>query len=77
MQLKSEISYLNEKLVAANQAKDNLQIQLDQMIEDSNAAITNVDNIQQENDKLSTLLADQMKKNDDLEKQLETLRDGN
>ena len=74
VQLKSEISYLNEKLVTANQARDNMQIQLDQMIKDSNAAVTNEDNIQQENDKLRKLLADQLKKNNDMEKQVETLR---
>jgi len=74
VQLKSEISYLNEKLVTANQARDNMQIQLDQVIKDSNAAGTNEDNIQQENDKLRKLLADQLKKNNEQEKQLETLR---
>ncbi|MGD0571914.1 MAG: hypothetical protein ABSB11_02710 [Sedimentisphaerales bacterium] len=74
MQLKSEISYLNEKLVTANQARDNMQIQLDQMIKDSNSAVTDEDNIQQENDKLRKLLADQLKKNNEMEKQLETLR---
>ena len=74
VQLKIEISYLNEKLVAANMARDNMQIQLDQMIKDSNAAVTNEDNIQQENDKLRKLLADQLKKNNEQEKQLETLR---
>jgi chromosome segregation ATPase len=74
VQLKSEISYLNEKLVTANQARDNMQIQLDQVIKDSNAAATNEDNIQQENDKFRKLLADQLKKNNELEKQVETLR---
>jgi chromosome segregation ATPase len=74
VQLKSEISYLNEKLVAANRARDNMQIQLDQVIKDSNSAGTNEDNIQQENDKLRKLLAEQLKKNNELEKQAETLR---
>jgi chromosome segregation ATPase len=74
VQLKSEIGYLNEKLVTANQARDNMQIQLDQVIKDSNTAVTNEDNIQQENDKLRKLLTDQLKKNNELEKQLETLR---
>ncbi len=74
VQLKSEISYLNEKIVTANQARDNMQIQLDQVIKDSNTAVTNTDNIQQENDKLRKLLAEQLKKNNELEKQAETLR---
>jgi chromosome segregation ATPase len=74
VQLKSEISYLNEKLAAANMARDNMQIQLDQMIKDSNSAVTSTDDIQQENEKLRKLLADQLKKNKELEKQLETLR---
>ena len=74
VQLKSEISYLNEKLVAANLAKDNLQIQLNQLIEDSNATTTDAEDIQQENDKLKTLLAEQIKKNGELEKQVETFR---
>ena len=74
VQLKSEISYLNEKLVAANQARDNMHIQLDQVIKDSNSAVTNEDNIQQENDKLRKLLADQLKKNNDLEKRIENLK---
>ena len=74
VQLKSEISYLNEKLVAANLAKDNIQIQLAQLIEDSNATTTDVENVQQENDKLKTLLAEQIKKTGELEKQVETLR---
>ena len=74
VQLESEISYLNEKLVAANLARDNLQIQMDQVIKDSNAATINVDNIQQENDKLRKLLAEQLKKNNELEKQIEMLK---
>jgi chromosome segregation ATPase len=74
VQLKSEISYLNEKLVAASIARDNMQIQLDQVIKDSNSAATTEDNIQQENEKLRKLLANQLKKNNELEKQAETLR---
>ena len=74
VQLKSEISYLNEKLVTANQARDNAQIQLDQMIKDSNSAVTNEDNIQQENDKLRKLLAEQLKKDNELEKRIENLK---
>ncbi len=57
VQLKSEVSYLNEKLAAANLAKDNIQIQLDLLIEDSNATTTDAEDVQQENDKLKTLLA--------------------
>jgi len=74
VQLKSEVSYLNEKLAAANQAKDNLQIQLDQSIEDSNATTTDAEDVQQENDKLKTHLAEQIKKTGELEKQVETLK---
>ncbi len=74
VQLKSEISYLNEKLVTANQARDNAQIQLDHMIKDSNSAVTNEDNIQQENDKLRKLLAEQLKKDNELEKRIENLK---
>ena len=74
VQLKSEVSYLNEKLAAANQAKDNLQIQLGQLIEDSNSTTTDAENVQQENDKLKTLLAEQIKKTGELEKQVETLK---
>jgi chromosome segregation ATPase len=74
VQWKSEISYLNEKLVTANQARDNMQMQLDMMIKDSNAATTEVDDLQHENDKLRKLLAEQLKKNNDLEKQIETLK---
>jgi chromosome segregation ATPase len=74
VQLKSEISYLNEKLVAANQAKDKIQIQLGQLIEDSNATTTDAEDFQQENDKLKTLLAEQIKKTREMEKQVETLK---
>ena len=74
VQLKSEVSYLNEKLAAANQAKDNIQIQLDLLIEDSNATTTDADDVQQENDKLKALLAEQIKKTGELEKQVETLK---
>lgn len=74
VQLKSEVSYLNEKLAAANLAKDNLQIQLGQLIEDSNATTTDAEDIQQENTKLKTLLAEQIKKTGELEKQVETLK---
>ncbi len=74
VQLKSEVSYLNEKLATANQAKDNIQIQLNQLIEDSNATTTDADGVQQENDKLKTLLAEQIKKTGELEKQVETLK---
>ena len=74
VQLKSEVSYLNEKLAAANLAKDNLQIQLGLLIEDSNATTTDAEDIQQENTKLKTLLAEQIKKTGELEKQVETLK---
>ena len=74
VQLKSEVSYLNEKLAAANIAKDNLQIQLGQLIEDSNSTTTDAENVQQENDKLKTHLAEQIKKTGELEKQVETLK---
>jgi chromosome segregation ATPase len=74
VQLKSEISYLNEKLAAANQARDNTQIQLGQVIEDNNAATTDADDLQKENDKLRKLLAEQLKKNNELGKQVETLK---
>jgi chromosome segregation ATPase len=74
VQLKSEISYLNEKLVTANMAKDNLQIQLAQLIEDGNAATTDVEDVQQENDKLKAQLAEQIKKTGELQKQVETLK---
>jgi chromosome segregation ATPase len=74
VQLKSETSYLNEKLAAANQARDNAQIQLSQVIEDSNTVTTDADDLQQENDKLRKLLAEQLKKNNELEKQIETLK---
>ena len=74
VQLKSEVSYLNEKLAAANIAKDNLQIQLGQLIEDSNATTTDADGVQQENDKLKALLAEQIKRTGELEKQVETLK---
>ena len=74
VQLKSEVSYLNEKLAAANIAKDNIQIQLNQLIEDSNATTTDAEDVQQENDKLKTLLAEQIKKTGELEKQVETLK---
>jgi chromosome segregation ATPase len=74
VQLKSEISYLNEKLVTANMAKDNAQVQLSQIIEDSNTTITEADTFQQDNIKLRKLLAEQIKKNNELEKQIETLK---
>jgi chromosome segregation ATPase len=74
VQLKSEISYLNEKLVAANEARDKIQIQLAQLTEDSNATTTDADDLQQENDKLKTLLAEQIKKTGELQKQVETLK---
>ncbi len=74
VQLKSEISYINEKLITANQARDNAQIQLDQMIKDSNSATTDADGFQQENDKLRKLLADQLKKNNEMAKQVANLK---
>jgi chromosome segregation ATPase len=74
VQLKSEISYLNEKLVAANMAKDKIQIQLAQLIEDGNATTADVEDVQQENDKLKAQLVEQTKKTGELEKQVETLR---
>jgi chromosome segregation ATPase len=74
VQLKSEISYLNEKLVTANLEKDKIQIQLAQLIEDSNATTTDAEDVQQENTKLKTLLAEQIKKTGELEKQATTLK---
>lgn len=74
VQLKSEISYLNEKLAAANMAKDNFQIELSRIIEDHNAVTTDADDIQKENDKLRKILAEQLKKNNELTKQIETLK---
>ena len=74
VQLKSEISYLNEKLAAAHLARDNMQIQLGQVIEDNNATTTDADDLQKENDKLRKLLAEQLKKNNELTKQIETLK---
>jgi chromosome segregation ATPase len=74
VQLKSEISYLNEKLAAATLARDNMQIQLDKVIEDSNTVTTDADNLQQENDKLRKLLTEQLKKNNELGRQVETLK---
>jgi chromosome segregation ATPase len=76
VQLKSEISYLNEKLAAANMARDNMQIQLAQVIEDSNVATTDADDLQKENDKLRKLLAEQLKKNNDFIRQIEVLKTG-
>jgi chromosome segregation ATPase len=74
VQLKSEISYLNEKLAAANLARDNMQIQLSHVIEDNNAVATDADDLQKENGKLRKLLAEQLKKNNDLGMQIETLK---
>ncbi len=74
VQLKSEISYLNEKLVAANMEKDKIQIQLAHLIEDSNATTADVEDVQQENTRLKTQLAEQIKKTGELEKQVETLK---
>jgi uncharacterized protein YhaN len=74
VQLRSEISYLNEKLAAANIAKDNIQIQLNQLIEDSNLTTTDADDLQKENYKLKKALAGQIKKVGELEKQVETLK---
>jgi chromosome segregation ATPase len=74
VQLKSEISYLNEKLAAANLTRDKMQIQLGQVIEDSNTTITEADTLQEENIKLRKLLAEQLKKNNELTKQVETLK---
>jgi chromosome segregation ATPase len=74
VQLKSEISYLNEKLVAANQARDKIQIQLDLLIQDNNATTTDADNFQEENDKLRKLLAEQLKKTNEMGRQIETLK---
>ena len=75
VQLKSEISSLNEKLAAANLARDKMQVQLDQVTKDSSKVITSEDSIQQENDKLRKLLAEQLKKNKDMQKQMEMLKD--
>jgi hypothetical protein len=44
------------------------------LIEDSNATTTDAEDVQQENDKLKTLLAEQIKKTGDLEKQVGTLK---
>jgi chromosome segregation ATPase len=74
VQLKSEISYLNEKLVAANNARDKIQIQLDKLTEDQNAVTTDADEFLKENDNLKKMLAEQVKKGNELKIQLENLK---
>ena len=74
VQLKSEVSYLNEKLATANQARDNIQKKLDLLIEDANAVTTDAQDLEQENIKLRKLLAEQLKKNGESEKQMENLK---
>ena len=74
VQLKSEISYLNEKLDAANQARDKIQIQMAKLLEDQNAVTTDATDLQSENDKLRKVLAERIKKGNELTKQVETLK---
>jgi len=74
VRLKSEISYLNEKLASATQARDRIQIQLDKLLEDQNAVTTDADDLEKENGKLKKVLAEQIKKSNELGKQVENLK---
>lgn len=72
--LKGEISFLKDRLQTANQARNKLQNQLDQLNEDKEAVTTDAQDALQENDKLKSLLAEQTKKTDELQKQVEQLK---
>ncbi|RPJ73476.1 MAG: hypothetical protein EHM20_12175 [Alphaproteobacteria bacterium] len=74
VQLKSQISYLNEKLAVANQARDNIQDKFNKLIEDINMSATGTQDIEDENIKLRKLLAEQLKKSKETEKQIEMLK---
>jgi len=74
VKLKGEISYLRQNLQTENQARDNLQQKLDQLLEEKDTAITEAQDNQQQNDNLVLVLAEQTKKANDLEKQVEQLR---
>jgi chromosome segregation ATPase len=72
--LKGEISYLKEKLQTANQAQNKLQKQLDELLEENNAATKDTLDTQQETNNLKAMLAEQTKKAGDLAKQVEQLK---
>jgi chromosome segregation ATPase len=72
--LKGEISFLKDRLQTANQARNKLQNQLDQLNEDKEAVTTDAQDALQENDKLKSLLAEQTKKTDELQKQVDQLK---
>jgi chromosome segregation ATPase len=72
--LKGEVSFLKDRLQTANQARDKLQKQLDQLFEDKEAVTTDAQDALKENDSLKALLAEQTKKTDELQKQVEQLK---
>jgi chromosome segregation ATPase len=72
--LKGEVSYLNEKLQTANQDKDKLQQQLDDLLKERDTVITEADNSLEQTDKLTTVLAEQIRKANELQKQVEQLK---
>jgi uncharacterized coiled-coil DUF342 family protein len=47
---------------------------MDKLFEDQNAVTTDADDLQKENDKLKKVLAEQVKKGNELGKQVETLK---
>jgi len=74
MGLKGEVSYLREKLLAANQARDILKQQVDELLEDHNSIATESQNAEVEIEGLKAKLAEQTRKANELEKQIEQLK---
>ena len=72
--LKGEISFLKDRLQTANRARDKFQKQSDDLIEDKEAVTTDAQDALRENDKLKALLAEQTKKTDELQKQVDQLK---
>ena len=74
VELKGQISYLKDKLQTAELAKDKLRKQSEELIEDTEASTTDVQDAQQEIDNLKAQLAEQTKKANDLQKQVDQLK---
>jgi len=74
VRLKGEAAYLRDKLQTIEKSRADLESQINQLLEDQNAAATGEQTVEAERDKLKTMLAEQMKKSAELEKQVEQLK---
>jgi hypothetical protein len=74
VRLKGEAGYLRDRLQTVEKSKADLENQMNQLFEDQNETATGEQTAQAERDKLKTMLAEQMKKSAELEKQVEQLK---